>query len=226
MTAATRLRLLLVAAASLAGLWWSASGGWPPVAPATILPWYEEVGPALVAAAGLRVAAAAGCAWVLLASLLQVGAGLRPLGPLRAAADRLSPAVLRRLAGTAVAVSMSVGVAGPAGAGDGTGSPGTAVMVVLDEEQPASPAIPVPVSAPQAPAPAPAPRPAEVRVAPGDSFWRLAEVAVAHAQGAAPDEDDVARYWRRLVEANRERLVDPGNADLLLPGQVVALPEV
>jgi nucleoid-associated protein YgaU len=39
-----------------------------------------------------------------------------------------------------------------------------------------------------------------------------------------PPEREVARYWRRLVEANRDRLVDPGNPDLLRPGQTLTLP--
>jgi hypothetical protein len=30
--------------------------------------------------------------------------------------------------------------------------------------------------------------------------------------------------WRRLVEVNRPRLVDPANPDLLYPGQVLVLP--
>jgi nucleoid-associated protein YgaU len=34
----------------------------------------------------------------------------------------------------------------------------------------------------------------------------------------------VGRYWRRLIDANRDRLVDPGNPDLLLPGQELVLP--
>ena len=81
------------------------------------------------------------------------------------------------------------------------------------------------------PVPTPSPVPAghvEVRipdapvtrtwtVAPGESFWSIAERTVA-------DGADVARYWRTLVDANRERLADPGNPDLLFPGQVLSLP--
>ena len=42
--------------------------------------------------------------------------------------------------------------------------------------------------------------------------------------GAPPDapaagDRDVTAYWRRLVAANRGTLVDPGNPDLLVPGQ-------
>jgi hypothetical protein len=34
----------------------------------------------------------------------------------------------------------------------------------------------------------------------------------------------VGRYWRRLIDTNRDRLVDPGNPDLLVPGQELVLP--
>jgi nucleoid-associated protein YgaU len=33
-------------------------------------------------------------------------------------------------------------------------------------------------------------------------------------------------YWAQLVDANRDRLVDPDDPDLLLPGQVLVLPPV
>jgi LysM domain len=61
-------------------------------------------------------------------------------------------------------------------------------------------------------------------VAPGDSFWSIAEELVTPAGGPAPTERQVARYWRRLIDANRGRLADPGNPDLLLPGQRLLLP--
>ena len=46
------------------------------------------------------------------------------------------------------------------------------------------------------------------------------------ARIAVPFELDaeITRYWRTLVEANRDRLVVPGNPDLVLPGQELALP--
>ncbi|HKE77599.1 MAG TPA: hypothetical protein VKB57_28520 [Acidimicrobiales bacterium] len=61
-------------------------------------------------------------------------------------------------------------------------------------------------------------------VAPGDSFWSIAAELVTPAGGPAPTERQVARYWRRLIDANRGRLADPGNPDLLLPGQRLLLP--
>jgi hypothetical protein len=61
-------------------------------------------------------------------------------------------------------------------------------------------------------------------VEPGDSFWSIAEDVLASTDGASPDERAVARYWRRLVATNRADLVDPDNADLLVPGQRLIVP--
>jgi hypothetical protein len=58
----------------------------------------------------------------------------------------------------------------------------------------------------------------------GDSFWSIAAETVAPASDA-PDDRRVIGYWRRLVEANHGRLVDPGNPDLLVPGQELVLPD-
>jgi hypothetical protein len=58
----------------------------------------------------------------------------------------------------------------------------------------------------------------------GDSFWSIAAEMLAEA-GEAPTDRRVIGYWRRLVEANHGRLLDPGNPDLLVPGQEVVLPD-
>ncbi len=60
-------------------------------------------------------------------------------------------------------------------------------------------------------------------VRPGESFWRIAR-AHLEEHGRPTDDGAVATYWRRLVEANRDRLVVPGDADLILPGQRFVLP--
>lgn len=57
----------------------------------------------------------------------------------------------------------------------------------------------------------------------GDHFWAIAD-AVVREQHPNATEAEVARYWRTLIEANRDRLVVPGNADLILPGQVLTVP--
>jgi LysM domain len=58
----------------------------------------------------------------------------------------------------------------------------------------------------------------------GDSFWSIAAETLVEA-GEAPTDRRVIGYWRRVVEANRGRLLDPGNPDLLVPGQELVLPD-
>jgi hypothetical protein len=65
----------------------------------------------------------------------------------------------------------------------------------------------------------------EWTVQPGDHLWHVAEATLADAWGRAPSDAEVAPYWTVVVEANRARLVDPGNPDLVHPGLVVTLPE-
>ena len=65
-----------------------------------------------------------------------------------------------------------------------------------------------------------------VTVRPGDHLWGLAERDVAAHVGGTPDEATVQRHWASVVEANRDRLVVPGDPDLVLPDQQLLLPPV
>lgn len=66
--------------------------------------------------------------------------------------------------------------------------------------------------------PAPTSLDGERIVAAGESFWTIAEDLAAE-RGA-----DVTATWSALVDANADRLVQPGNADLLHVGQAIAVP--
>jgi LysM repeat protein len=95
----------------------------------------------------------------------------------------------------------------------------TATMTRTDDSGPAA----------RRPPALPAVDPATWVVEPGDSLWSIAEdvvgaEVVAGAGAAVPGERAVARYWRRLVAANRPQLVDPANPDLLVPGQRLVVP--
>lgn len=83
-------------------------------------------------------------------------------------------------------------------------------------------------TAPPPPPAPPPPGPTEggVTVRPGDSLWRIATDALTRAWGVEPADRQVDPYWRALVAANRHRLLDPANADLIRPGQRFDLPEV
>lgn len=84
-------------------------------------------------------------------------------------------------------------------------------------------------SAPSAPtaetgvAPSASP-PTEVQVARGQSFWTIAEDVLVDRAGTEVTDAEVAAYWSSVVAANADRLVEPGNADLLHVGQQVVLP--
>ncbi|MBO0692980.1 MAG: hypothetical protein J2P58_08790, partial [Acidimicrobiaceae bacterium] len=61
-------------------------------------------------------------------------------------------------------------------------------------------------------------------VRPGDHLWSISEQTLAAAWGAPPALEQLGPYWWRVVTANRARLPDPDNIDLLFPGDVVTLP--
>lgn len=66
-------------------------------------------------------------------------------------------------------------------------------------------------------------------VRPGEHFWSIARDAVAADLGRAPTEAEVTPRWLAIIEANRSRLADPTNPDLLFPGQeldIAARPSV
>ena len=61
-------------------------------------------------------------------------------------------------------------------------------------------------------------------VEPGDSFWSIAADTLSGPGSRQPTDREVDGYWRHLVRANRDRLVDKDNPDLLVPGQELVLP--
>lgn len=68
--------------------------------------------------------------------------------------------------------------------------------------------------------------PATWTVAVGESLWSIAEEVLVDAWGRAASDAEVEPYWRVLVAANRGRLVDPADPDLIHPGQVLEVPAV
>ncbi len=58
----------------------------------------------------------------------------------------------------------------------------------------------------------------------GDHLWGIAEEALAKAWGHPPTDAQIIPFWQHLIEANRAALVDPGNPDLILPGQTFTVP--
>jgi hypothetical protein len=77
---------------------------------------------------------------------------------------------------------------------------------------------------PQTPAAADADNETWAVVRPGDHFWAIAEQRLAEAWQRRPTAREIDPYWRTLVEQNRSLLRDPGNPDLLFPGDRIRLP--
>jgi len=60
----------------------------------------------------------------------------------------------------------------------------------------------------------------------GDHLWSIAEETLADVWGRNDLTDaEIVPYWRAVIDANADRLVEPGNPDLILPGQILVLPE-
>jgi hypothetical protein len=204
--------------------------------------WLRHGDPATVVVALLRWVALLGAGWLLASTLLYLAASIsRVPAAVRAVRWSTVPAVRRAIdAACAVSVATSV-VLAPSMAGAARASDPPGVSVVRDGRgqggritqlppettraapPPASPAPPAPAPQPVAPGDV-----VEVVVGPGDNLWALAAAHLGSATGrdaAAIGDDEVAAYWLRVCEANRERLAS-GDPNLVFPGERVVLPPV
>ena len=169
--------------------------------------WIEERGTVTASVALVRLLALVVVAWVLVVWLVVVTA--RAFGAVRVAT--LAAGVLPAVVASALNLV-------PAAAQ--TYDEGTATMSVLPDDAVSTTATP-----PPAPVERPQPPAEEWTVAPGESFWSIAEDVVAESLGRAPSVAEIDGYWRALIDANRDRLASP-SPDLVRPGQVFVLPPV
>ncbi|MGH9228447.1 MAG: LysM peptidoglycan-binding domain-containing protein [Acidimicrobiales bacterium] len=211
--------------------------------------WLDRTPPELMALALVRLAALA-TGWYLAVCTIALALS-RPFGRTRvvAAAVRATPGVVRRIvsgggslglaagtllgalpAGTVAALAPTPAAASLAGPTQDPG-PATATMTRSGRDVPTAVMIRLPADGAPAARAASGPDPAPVAAAPpswtveaGDSFWSIA-VETVSPTGDEPSDRQVVGYWRRLVEANRSRLLHPGNPDLLVPGQELLLPD-
>jgi nucleoid-associated protein YgaU len=103
----------------------------------------------------------------------------------------------------------------------------TTTSTTTTTTSPATSPAPAPVPAPAAPAPPPAPAASATRlhvVVPGDNLWRIARAELVARGQTDPDIATIARYWRVVVERNRNALRSH-NPNLIYPGETIALPE-
>ena len=226
----------------------------PPLGgPGQVAAWASEQDPLEAAFALLTVVVAAGAAALLVLTVLGLVARVVRAGRLVTVLDVFTVPVVRRLLQGALGIGLAgAAAAGPAAAGvavvtpagatsasvpvdrphlareaAGPGAVSTSTSVPLDRpdlapeiDGPAPPTMEL-VEAPVTPVPA-----GEVTLAPGDHLWATATTALATAWGRTPSDAEVAPYWDRLVAANRDRLPDPANPDLVLPGLRVVVPPV
>lgn len=113
---------------------------------------------------------------------------------------------------------------GTAPATPNTTTAATSTTTVPEVVDPPPPGPSSPPGAPSTSSETEAPVPVEAVVVKGDHLWGIAEHALARHLDRSPTDAEVAPYWRRLVETNRSRLVDPSNPDLIYAGQRFVLP--
>lgn len=213
----------------------------PPLSdPSGLGRWLDARLPAEAAFAVVRLAALA-LAWYLLAATV-AGALARLSGAASAVrlADAVSIPAVRRVVGGAVGLSMLAGAGAPpalaahATTGTAGGPPPTMRVLSGAQAPPAAPGATEPgrggaAAAPDQPGPGaggPGATAGTWTVGPGDHLWGVAERALAGAWGRPPSDGEVDPYWRAVIEANRDRLRDPANPDLVFAGQVLVLPPV
>ncbi len=231
---------------------WSIPAASLPGLGATTEGWFREIDPADGLLAVLRILVLMGLAYLLAATLLLLAStAVRSSTVNRLAASCTGPALQRFLRasvglgiGTMTSLhSLAVGAAPPPAEDSPEPVPGASVepsaeetttLTRVDDLVPAAPAAPGVEATDPPPSLDPEPvttTPAEAdptdwwTVAPGDHLWHIAEETLAD-HGAVPSPDEVAAYWHTLCEANHDRLVDPDNPDLIMPGQQIALPPV
>lgn len=195
--------------------------------------WLTRAETEVAVAAVVRILALAAVGWVLSTSALYaIGRllGARPtsidwlsIGPVRKAIDALvaGSLVITTMAPAAAAVDPHP--APPPATAELVGSVDPAyVPVPAGRPDPAPPVETEPADVPEPPEEAPAD---EVVVRAGDNLWKLAEDRLAVTLGRSPTDAEVAPYWVKVVEANRDRLRS-GNPDLIFPGEQVSMPPV
>ena len=179
-------------------------------------------------------------AWYVLA-LTCAGAlarGLRAVSLVRAL-DAVTVAPLRHTLRAALGVGLvgALAVSGPALAMTAPDDPPivtlhrlppsstpTTTTTTLVAPPPAAPPVTWAVDRPPPPGPAIAPGASVWQARPGDCFWTIAESVLATRLSRPVSEREIVPYWQRLIAANRARLRDTDNPDLIFPGQSFVLP--
>lgn len=246
MTTATRRLALLAWIAALGGALAALlqlgtdSTGFPPATPDAWGDWIASTEETRLVASVARTVAVALVVYLLAVTVVQL-VSARTRRPSRrttrdarrvGAAPRLAPSFVVTLS-AAVVTSSPVLAADANAPGGSVVTPGMGARMERVSPEPPAPAEATELpwaddAAPSTAEPVVPDAPREWLVRPGDHLWRIAEEALARANGLADPtslrEVDVHRYWLALIDANRDRLVDRANPDLIIPGQRFVLP--
>jgi hypothetical protein len=199
----------------------------PPIAPSELVPWLESREPVDIAFAALRVVALGITAYVIVVSALALAASVLCMPRLVHAGRAITVPALRCALKSVAGMSMTSGAltanlvpgAPPSAQADVSAArlgtfesdvedAGTATMQLLEPPAPRDE------------------RQATWHVERGDHMWQIATDVLHEAWHRTPSDAEVVWYWRQLIEANRSRLLDEHNADLILVGQELLLPPV
>jgi len=173
-----------------------------------------------------RLVAVVLLAYLLVGTVVQLVAAILPSRRRRVRIP-LTPAFVTALASALISSTTAVGAQPSPSVPRGAGA---TMEAVEDEPRTSLPrAAPDETEAGEAPEPQiappdPAPATREWVVRPGDHLWGIAEQVLAQRGDADPTDAEVHRYWVRVIRANLDRLVDPDDPDLILPGQRITLP--
>lgn len=209
---------------------------------AALQSWLDERDAVTAAFALVRLVGLALAWYLLVATVVGLGARLSRLPRLVRVADLVTVPIVRRALGTIAGVGLTASAASlvaasllpdraPAGSGTGAESvivleriPDGADVILrrLPEGEDGTSTMRV-----EEAEDLPVEQPPERRrweVASGDAFWGMAETALAEAWGRAPTDAEIAPFWSNVVERNRPLLSDSANPDLIFPGQVFEIP--
>lgn len=200
------------------------------------LGWMAATDLEVAVAAVARLGGLAMVGWVGLSTVIYVaartmGAGAGTLrwlsiGPLRRAVDAVlaGSLVLSSMAPAAAAIDPVPTTMIAESTTEGSASVDPAYVPIPagmgHEDEPSQPEDPPPENEP-----APSNDRLLVVAGPGDHLWKLAEDRVRQTLDRPVTDDEVAPYWVRVVEANRDR-IRSGDPDLIFPGEDIVMPEV
>lgn len=193
--------------------------------------WARNRDALIIAFAGLRLLTL-GLAWYLLGATLIGGAArVARWRRMVAVADALTIPAVRRLLQSALGLGLATAaltVGSPTSAPPSSAP--TAATVTMAPQDQADRVVMAPLSdagetmTPVVQVPVPQTGEEHWTAERGDHFWSIAERVLTKAWGRTPTDAEIVQYSDRLITANRNRLADPDNPDLIYPGQTFRVP--